>query len=182
MKRIVTAPRTVSMTGPEFSHAQGAIPISLCLGSIFLHPGQTHVSGEPVILKMILGSCLGVFLFDPAKQIGGATHFMLPRWEGNGEPSARFGDVAMRILLRELHAAGCKSSNLQAKVYGGACMFQAFRSAGGDHFGRHNVEAAEAILSKAAIRVVEQDVLGDSGRKVSMISNTGEISLARIGG
>jgi hypothetical protein len=38
---------------------------------IFLHPGQQHVAASPALLKMILGSCAGVFLFDRALAIAG---------------------------------------------------------------------------------------------------------------
>ena len=152
------------------------------LPEIYLHPGQNHVATTPVILKMILGSCAGVFLFDYVFAIGGATHFMLPR-HGAGPASPRYGDVALADLLDKFRALGSgrdRHMNLQAKVFGGASMLSALRdlrTAHIGHVGQRNVEIAIEILTQASIAVVEKNVLGDCGRKVSMISNTGEMTM-----
>jgi chemotaxis protein CheD len=149
------------------------------LQEIYLHPGQNHVSSGPVTLKMILGSCAGVFFFDPHLRIGGATHFMLPR-HGAGQASPRYGDVAIAELLEKMSALGSSRKDVQAKVYGGASMLSALRGLSGDsigQIGRRNVESALTILTEAAIAVVEKDVLGELGRKVSMVSHTGAITL-----
>ncbi len=146
---------------------------------IYLHPGQNHVASGPVTLKMILGSCAGVFFFDPHLRIGGATHFMLPR-HGAGQPSPRYGDVAIAGLLEQMSAMGSSRRDIRAKVYGGASMLSALRGLSGDsigQIGRRNVESALTILTEASIAVVEKDVLGERGRKVSMVSHTGVITL-----
>lgn len=54
-------------------------PLYSDLPQIYLHPGQQYIAASPTLLKMILGSCAGVFLFDSLLAIGGATHYMLPR-------------------------------------------------------------------------------------------------------
>src|SRR5258708_10918192 len=71
---------------------------------IYLHPGQTHISVEPVQISMILGSCAGVCLYDRRQAIGGANHYMLSPWDGPGVPSSRYWGVAPRILLKEFQA------------------------------------------------------------------------------
>jgi len=144
----------------------------------YLHPGQSHVAVNPVVLKMILGSCAGVFLFNPILAISGATHFMLPRHEA-GQPSPRYGDVAIAGLLEKFLALGSKPQNIQAKVFGGASMLVALRDVQGAHFGhigQRNVETALDILAQASIPVVEKNVFGNRGRKVSMVSDTGQIA------
>jgi chemotaxis protein CheD len=149
---------------------------------IFLHPGQKHVATGRVTLKMILGSCAGIFLFDRRLRIGGATHFMLPR-HGTGQASPRYGDVAIPALLEQMCRLGSLRGEIQAKVYGGASMLSALRGLQGDHFGhigRRNVETSLTILAEASIAVVEKDVLGERGRKVSMISDTGAITLEYV--
>src|SRR6266852_6934274 len=79
---------------------------------IYLHPGQTHTSAEPVQISMILGSCAGVCLYDRRQAIGGATHYMLPQWDGPGVRSARYGDVALDVLLKQFQAHGSLPSDL----------------------------------------------------------------------
>jgi chemotaxis protein CheD len=149
------------------------------LPEVYLHPGQSHVAASPITLKMILGSCAGVFLFDPTLGIGGATHFMLPH-HAEGQLSARYGDIAISELLGKVWALGSGRRNIQAKVFGGASMLAALRDHGGVHIGqigRRNIEIALEILGRESIAIVEKDVFGNQGRKVSMVSNTGEIAL-----
>ena len=133
---------------------------------------------------MILGSCVGIYLFDPVLSIGGATHFMLPRCSGR-TPSPRYGDVAISNLLHRFHALGSKPGVVQAKVFGGASMLHALRDvsvAGIGQIGLRNVETALEFLDEAAIRVVEKDVFGNRGRKITMFSSTGETKLEFVSG
>jgi hypothetical protein len=76
--------------------------------SHFLHAGQVFVSAEGKSIVMILGSCVGICIWDPAKGVGGATHFLLPSWDGKGVKSARYGDVAVSVLLQKLLEAGAE--------------------------------------------------------------------------
>ncbi len=148
------------------------------LPETYLHPGQSHIATSPVILKMILGSCAGVFLFNPVLAIGGATHFMLPQ-HSTGQATPRYGDVAIAGLLEAFLALGSEPQDIQAKVFGGASLLSALRDMQGAHIGQigqRNVETAMEILERASIAVVEKNVFGNRGRKVSMVSNTGQIT------
>ena len=135
---------------------------------IYLHPGQTYVSKEPAQISMILGSCAGVCLYDRRLSIGGATHFMLPKWDGPGDPSTRYGDVAMDILLKQFHSHGSMPGDLEANVFGGACMFQAFRAKDGseDHIGSRNIQMALQVVSQHGILVAARDTGGENGAPV----------------
>jgi chemotaxis protein CheD len=170
-----TAARKPPSSG--FDGCAGAAQITL--PEVYLHPGQSHVASTPSTLKMILGSCTGVFLFDPTLGIGGATHFMLPT-HGQGPPSPRYGDIAIVELLGKVRALGSNRRNLQAKVFGGASVLQALQNIQGSHVGRigqKNVEIAVEILRRQRVEIVEKNVFGNRGRKVSMVSHTGEVKL-----
>ncbi|HWZ44963.1 MAG TPA: chemotaxis protein CheD [Candidatus Saccharimonadales bacterium] len=146
---------------------------------VYLHPGENYVADSPVVLKMILGSCAGVFLFDPILAIGGATHYMLPR-HGDAPPSPRYGDAAMARLLERFRTLGSNLRNVQAKVFGGAAMLQALENLRGSRIGQigvRNIETAFEILERESIPIAQKDVFGNQGRKVSMVSNTGKITL-----
>lgn len=149
---------------------------------LYLHPGQTYISAEPVQISMILGSCAGVCLYDRRQSIGGATHYMLPQWEGPGSPSTRYGDVALDLLLKQFQIHGSNLKDLEAKVFGGACMFQAFRVADGgeDHIGSRNIHMAIQTFSKFGIAIAARDTGGENGRKIKMQSNTGSVAVSLI--
>jgi chemotaxis protein CheD len=153
--------------------------LQIKLPEVYLHPGQSHIASSPITLKMILGSCAGVFLFDPILKIGGATHFMLPH-HGEGQPSARYGDVALKQLLEGAWALGSSRKNIQAKIFGGASMLTALRDQASSNIGqigRRNIETAFEVLERESVNIAEKSVFGNQGRKVSMVSNTGEITL-----
>jgi chemotaxis protein CheD len=149
---------------------------------IYLHPGQTYVSKEPAQISMILGSCAGVCLYDRRLGIGGATHFMLPKWDGSGTPSDRYGDVAIDVLLRQFRSHGSMPSDLEAKVFGGACMFQAFRAKDGadDNIGSRNIQMAVQVFSQQGIMIASKDIGGENGRKIKMQTDTGSVAVSLI--
>src|SRR5437660_10907583 len=145
--------------------------------SHFVHAGQVFVSSEATSVALILGSCVGVCIWDFAKAIGGATHFMLPNWDDRGVPSARYGSVAISILLQKLLEAGANRNNLRAKVFGGGCLLGSKRESNStkeNHLGARNVDIALELLAKAHIPVVSTDVGLDRGQRVVFHTDTGE--------
>ncbi len=145
-------------------------------GSYFLHAGQVHVSSRPQSIVLILGSCVAVCLWDPVSAIGGATHYLLPAWDGRGTASPRYGTVAIETLLQKLFEAGAKREQLVAKVFGGGCLFDSMRGneAHKESLGERNVETAMAILAKEHIPVVSAEVGKNRGQRIVFQTATGE--------
>jgi chemotaxis protein CheD len=160
----------------------GSLGKGLHLKQVYLHPGQMYVSKEPVQISMILGSCAGVCLYDRWRSIAGATHYMLPKWDGSGQPSPRYGDLAIAALLAQLEALGSQPGHLEAMVFGGACMFPAFRPQDGsqDHIGSRNVAVAINALTRLGIAIVTRDTGGENGRKITMQCHTGVTTVSPI--
>lgn len=80
--------------------------------------GGVVASREPRILSTVLGSCVGVCLYDPVARVGGMNHFLLPGSGPDGQ--ARYGAQAMRALLDEVVRLGAVVTRLRAKVFGAA--------------------------------------------------------------
>jgi chemotaxis protein CheD len=144
------------------------LPPTGTLPQAYLHAGHMVVSRDPCRVTTVLGSCVAVGVWDPTSGVGGVNHFLLP--QGNDSP--RFGNVAVRTLIREVVAAGARRRHLQAKVFGGACVLRAFKG-GGSHLGRKNVEVAQQILIDEGIPVTAQDVEGERGRKLIFQTHDG---------
>jgi len=142
------------------------------LPNAYLHAGHLFVSATPCRVSTILGSCVSVALFDPVAQVGGLNHFLLPQGPENTAPSARFGQTAVPWLIQALVAAGANRRQLQAKVFGGACVLRAFRSTAGN-LGQKNVQTARALLLAEGIPVVAEDVDGERGRKLIFQTHDG---------
>lgn len=141
--------------------------------SIYLHPGQLHVSSQPAAITTILGSCVAVCLWDPARQIGGMNHYLLPHWAEGSVASLRYGNVAIRSLIEGLLSLGCAEERLVAKIFGGACVIEAFKE--GSHLGLKNIQVARLFLKEAGIRVAGEDVGGRHGRKLIFQTDDGVV-------
>jgi chemotaxis protein CheD len=146
---------------------------------VYLHPGQLHASAAPVSITTILGSCVGVCLHDPQRRAGGVNHFLLPHWPGGGERSPRYGDVALPALLQMVLELGGRRERLLARVYGGACVLDAFRD-DADHLGARNAAVAREFLASERITVVDEDTGGRHGRKLLFHAALGSTLLSRI--
>lgn len=143
----------------------------------FLHAGQVLVSAEAKSIVFILGSFVGVCIWDPVNAIGGATHYMLPSWDGKGTASPRYGNVAISVLLQKLLEAGANRAQLRAKIFGGGCLFDSLRELNSNkehHLGSRNVEIALEMLAKAQIPVVSTIVGVGRGQRIVFRTDTGD--------
>jgi len=150
------------------------------LPEAYLHPGELYVSPVPANVKIIVGSCVAVCIYDPRLKIGGAAHYLLPTL-GKGKSSPRYGDVAIVTLLRELRKCGSRKQDLQAHLYGGACVLSAFSNAAREPIGQQNIRIASDVLSREAVPVILRETGGTKGRKIVMRTDSGEITCNLIG-
>jgi chemotaxis protein CheD len=150
--------------------------------SYFLHAGHVHVSSQGESIVLILGSCVAVCIWDPFNAIGGATHYLLPIWDGRGVASPRYGNVAIGTLLQKLAEVGAHRAQLRAKVFGGGCLFDSMRGqdSSREHLGKRNVQTALEILAKEHIPVLSVEAGTDKGQRVIFHPNTGESSVTTL--
>ena len=150
--------------------------------SHFLHAGHVHISQVVEQIVMILGSCAAVCIWDSLHGIGGATHFLLPVWDGRGVASPRYGNVAISSLLNKLMEAGAHKEQLRAKVFGGGCLFDSMRGQdpAKEHLGKRNVQTALQILAKEHIPVISVEAGVDKGQRVVFHASTGASSVTTL--
>ena len=137
--------------------------------SVYLHAGQVHASAEPTSVVTVLGSCVAVCLCDREAAVGGMNHFLLPH-PTLREQSPRFGAFAMSRLLHQVLELGARRERIEAKVFGGACVIEAFK---GRDLGAENVQVAVKALEEARVRVAQRDVGGRHGRKLVFHTDVG---------
>ncbi|MGE5417046.1 MAG: chemotaxis protein CheD [Acidobacteriota bacterium] len=136
---------------------------------LFLQPGFIYASHEKMLLYTVLGSCVSVCLWDKQGEYGGMNHFIIPRKEKHSS-SARYGDVAVRYLIKLMRELGSNKHDLIAHIIGGATN-RAFDS----NIGLENALVAEEALTKYGIDIVTRDVGGTVGKKVVFNTATGEV-------
>lgn len=139
---------------------------------------QIKVVSTPEKVRTVLGSCIGVALYDRVARVGGLAHVILPdSSEGSGDPG-KFADTAVDMLLEQVVAARGEQKRLVAKITGGASMFGGETTSG---LGLRNSDAVRARLTHHAIRLAASDVGGTKGRRMLLDPETGDVEVQVIG-
>jgi len=148
--------------------------------------GMAEVSAAKhpaVLITLGLGSCVGICLYDKAKQVVGMAHIMLPssREIKNNSNKAKFADTAVELLLADMLGLGAQRHRITAKIAGGAQMFS-FSSANElMKIGERNVQAVKSELVRLSIPVIAEDVGGNYGRTIEFYSENGDLGIKTIG-
>ena len=143
---------------------------------IFLRPGECFVGDAGYRIRTVLGSCVSVTLWHPAKRIGAMSHFLLSARRGNVfELDGRYGDEAMQLLLRALVAAGVRPSECQAKIFGGGNMFPGRPRTYYTNIGHGNGETARRLLRSCRIPVVSESLFGEGYRNIIFDVAAGDV-------
>ncbi len=138
-----------------------------------LLPGYMVIPGEPMIIYMILGSCVAVILYDRREQKSACCHFVIPRTPERSYPMPKHGNVAVLTLLKLLLENGTKVDDLEAQVIGGSDL-------PGRTLGKENIEVAMKILNKKGVHISSTDVGGDKGRKVIYNSEANHLAIVKV--
>lgn len=139
---------------------------------------ELKIVAQPERVRTVLGSCVGVAMFDRVAKIGGLAHVMLPSSEDCQGHRGKFADSAIDWLVDGLLQAGCDKRRLAAKITGGAIMFGTNVE---DGLGDRNIKAVKAHLAQIAIRLMAEDVGGHKGRKMTFDPATGAVHVQFIG-
>lgn len=138
----------------------------------YLYPSSLFASTERHLITTILGSCVGICLYNHKLQLGGMNHYMLALWNGNGLASPRFGNIANEKLLQEVIQLGSTKMHLVAKVFGGANQTVSYNDVG-----TRNIEVAFEFLERMEVPVIAKNVGGEIGRKLVFDTYTGEVRM-----
>jgi chemotaxis protein CheD len=149
--------------------------------------GQWTVATAPVRIRTLLGSCVGVVLYDRAARLGGLAHIVLPRAHGALDHPGKYADTAIPGLIADFdrRLGGKVRPRLIAKLVGGANMFQmepGLQESAGLNIGRRNQEAIEQILNDLTIPIMARDLGGTSGRRLTLDTASGIVTIKVPGG
>jgi chemotaxis protein CheD len=103
-------------------------------------------------------------------------HFVLPNDRNRGD-DPRYGDVAIAQLLAAFGKHGCRRTDLQAKVFGGADVLPTMS---GHSVGSNNIRFALDVLEHERIPVVAQRTGGTLGRKIIFHTALGEVLVGAL--
>ncbi len=139
------------------------------------------VSLSPNILRTILGSCVGICLYDPEAGVGGLSHIMLPASKRETSNIKKYANTAIPAMITDMLRAGAVEDRMIAKITGGATMFKHAENSMMGDIGKNNINSVKKILSEHNIEIISEDVGGDYGRTIDFYLETGEIKIKTIG-
>ena len=149
--------------------------------------GQWAVATAPSKIRTLLGSCVGVILYDRIARLGGVAHVVLPRAHGVVDVPGKYADTAIPVLIAEFEKrlGGKVRPRLIAKLVGGANMFQmnqSLQEQSGLNIGQRNQEAIEQILAELSIPITGRDLGGTAGRRLTLDTASGIVTIKVPGG
>ncbi|SFM83177.1 chemotaxis protein CheD [Rugamonas rubra] len=148
---------------------------ALKLIDVFLMPGDCFVGDQQYRVRTLLGSCVSITLWHPARRVGAMSHFLLPgsnRKAGAGR-AGLYGADAMDFLLAELERRAVPPAQCQGKLFGGGAMFP--RSAKVPDIGSQNAACARELLRQHGIAVVSESLYGEGHRQLIFTIRSGEV-------
>jgi chemotaxis protein CheD len=136
---------------------------------IFLQPGEHYVGDADCRIRTLLGSCVSITLWHPARRIGAMSHFLLSDrgTQRPGELDGRYAEEAMSLMLRDLARQKVDPMECQAKLFGGGNMFPKHARAGSaPNIGQKNGEAARRLVRLHGIPVISECLYGVGHRQI----------------
>ena len=148
-----------------------------------LHAGDYYVATEGELIGTVLGSCVSACVRDSRLRIGGMNHFMLPADGSQGASarraaasvSARFGNVAMELLINEILRRGGRRADLEVKLVGGGKVLDALSDVGA-----RNIRFVRQYVRAEGFTLVGEDLGNLYPRKVLYDPATGSAQVKRL--
>jgi chemotaxis protein CheD len=137
--------------------------------------GGLRFAQRPAVLETLLGSCVGIAVWDPTTGLGGLAHIVLPESYGSCPKPGKFADTAVAKLKTGLLRRQANAACLKAKLAGGATMYGERQA---NDIGARNIDAAREQLLRHGIPVVAQHVGGTLGRVIRFWPHDGRIEIA----
>jgi chemotaxis protein CheD len=134
------------------------------------------------VLRALLGSCVGVVLYERSKKLLGLAHVVMPDSLGKSHPPGKYADTAVPEMIRRLHREGnSQRLALSAKLFGGANMFANVTLGNRQTIGDQNLVAVEQALAGNNIPVLARHLGGTCGRRIIANAETGIVEIHCVG-
>jgi chemotaxis protein CheD len=169
---------------PGFEHINRYWDPSRNMFTAKIRSGEYYVTRGGELIATTLGSCVAACIRDRVAGIGGINHFLLPtstvhdrgRWEGTPvSAAARYGNLAMELLINHILAHGGKRQNLEIKVFGGARLLNMKID-----IGKRNTAFVKHYLNVEGLPIAAEDLGGLYSRKLLYDSASGRTLVKKL--
>jgi chemotaxis protein CheD len=155
------------------------------IADLYVQPGESHLSREPILMHTVLGSCIGVIFWSERMGIGALCHPMLPLCPPHLASmhtlavGRRFVDFAIRDLALQFDALGVHRNEVQVKLFGGADVLLVSDAASRPTVGKLNAESALKVVEEEGFQIAASSLGGKVGINLTFHTGTGEVLLRR---
>jgi chemotaxis protein CheD len=143
---------------------------------IIVGVGDMAVSKAPggQLVTYALGSCIGLFAYDPLIKAGGLIHIMLPEAteDASGQNPFMFADTGLPIFFEELFKLGCMKVRLKVKLAGGASLFDDKKMF---NIGERNYNYIVNYLRENNYALLAETIGGTNSRTMTSHLDTGKV-------
>ena len=140
--------------------------------------GGIGVRRDEGMLRTLLGSCIGVALYERRLKLVGLAHIVMPNSMGRTDALGKYADTAIPETIRQLlKVANAQRLELSAKIAGGANMFANVSTISKNSMGEQNTAAVENALKKCNIPITARHLGGSSGRRMVVQLPTGVVQI-----
>lgn len=146
--------------------------------------GEVAVSQnrDEILVAFGLGSCVGIGAYDPIKGIAGLLHAVLPEpLNGSDLTSTKYVGNGINKLFEEMIKKGAVRERLIIRMVGGANMLTSPGLSKTFDIGTRNIAMAQSILEAQKMKVVSQNVGGNTGRTFRVYVVDGKMTIRMIG-
>ena len=142
-----------------------------------------RAAAAPDRLQAILGSCVGLVLFDHKAGLAALAHIMLPD-AGREDPPrpGKFATSALPSLMDMLLRRGAARGSIKAKIAGGAAMFKLKpATASLLDIGLQNTTKVKELLKAEGISLLGEHCGGGRGRRIMFDPATSGMTVEVMG-
>jgi chemotaxis protein CheD len=154
--------------------------------SVIIGLGEYHVARDPSLELVCLGigSCIAFAGYDPVAHVAALAHFVLPDGSARSTSTAeaRFVDLGVPLILREMKSAGAIASRIIFKIAGGSQMTVARGFESRLNIGERNYEAVKRAMADRNLKITSEDCGGSQGRTVRLNVESGKMFVSKVGG
>lgn len=119
---------------------------------------------EHLVLKAVLGSCVGLALWDDASELGGLAHFLLPEpVERDSANPGRYASIGVKVFVDLLINQGARLENLKAAVGGGGLVGRLTAMDLNMDLGGRTLDTVKRMLKEEGIPIVYSETGGYLG-------------------
>jgi len=142
--------------------------------------GSFHVEdSEHVQLTALLGTCIGVAIFDKDAGVGGIIHLLLPEPTGTStawQPLC-YASTGLPIFIKELLDAGASRENMEAHFAGGSLLAPVSPRDVDLNIGGRTAKVVHKTLNNEGIRIVSSLTGGYFGTKLILDTGNWQVSV-----